>query len=686
MKLNTIFYFFLLVLAISACEDELMMPDLDSAALPSELSLDFQITGDNTGTVTVRPGGQAVTAFSVDFGDGGAASGNLAPGETITHVYDEGVYTVTLEAMNINGQTTTYTEELTVSFLAPENLNVTVTPTAGNPFSIDVTATADLETNFLAYFGEDPDAEPVSFQEGETVSHEYGSVGLYELVIEARSGGAATVSDTIEVNITNPLYLPLTFEDANRAYPFTNFGGATAEVVANPAADDGNTSDRVVKLNKQDGSEVWAGAFVEVGEPIDFSQSQRMSMKVWVPQVGTPVTLKLENAGDGAIFVDDTVYTSVANQWEEVTFDFSEDDLTREYSKVVVFFDIGNAGTGADYYFDDVMMADLGPTLSLPITLESTDLTYDWEEFGGATFELIDNPDANGSNTSAKVGQVIKTEGAQTWGGIAIGLPANIDFTASTQLSMKVWSPAAGIPVMLKVENASDGDIFIEITENTTVANAWETLTFEYEGAEADPNLTREYGKIGVFFNFGNPGTGATYYFDDIAQVGVGGGEEAVNELPVGFESEEIDYALSAFGGATVTIVDNPDAAGENTSARVGQFFKEAGAQTWAGAVTEFPTPIDFTTARKLSMKVWSPAAGIPVMLKVENGSDGDIFIEVTENTTVANAWETLTFDYAGAEADPELTRDYSKVGVFFNFGNPGTGATYYFDDITQVP
>ncbi|MGB3802116.1 MAG: PKD domain-containing protein, partial [Lewinella sp.] len=259
MKLTTIFSFFLLLFLASGCEDDLMMPDLDSAAMPSELSLDFQITGDNTGTVTVRPGGQAVTAFSVDFGDGGAMGTSMAPGETVTHVYDEGVYTVTLEAMNINGETTTYTEELTVSFRAPENLDVTVTPTAGNPLSIDVTATADLETNFLAYFGEDPDEEPVSFQEGETVSYEYGTTGEYELVVEARSGGAATVSDTITVTINNPIFLPLTFEDASKQYNFLGFGGATAEVVDNPDAGGMNTSARVARLNKQQDSEVWAG-------------------------------------------------------------------------------------------------------------------------------------------------------------------------------------------------------------------------------------------------------------------------------------------------------------------------------------------------------------------------------------------------------------------------------------------
>ncbi len=679
MKLTSIVSFLFLLLLIGGCEDEILLPDLATVEAPSELSLDFRITGDNTGTVTLLPGGRGVTAFSLAFGDGGATVEDLSPGESINHVYDEGVYTVTLEAMNINGKTTTYTEELTVSFLAPENLEVAVTPTAGNPLSIDVTATADLETNFLAYFGEDPDEDPVSFQEGETVSHEYGTTGQYELIVVARSGGAATIADTIMVTISNPVFLPLTFEDASKEYNFIGFGGATAEVVDNPDASGSNTSDRVARLTKQQDSETWAGVTLETGGPIDFSDTEEITMQVWSPTAGIPVLMKLENAGDADIFAELTVNTTVANQWETLTFDFSEADLTQDLSKVVLFFDFGNNGTGTDYYFDDIALAGLGPVMTLPLTFESADIAYEWSGFGGASAEIIDNPDASGANTSTRVGQLIKSEGSETWAGAVTELPEPIDFVASQQLSMKVWSPTAGIPVLLKVENGSDAGIFIEVTANTTVANQWEELTFDYTVGDLD----QEYSKVAVFFDFGTAGTGATYYFDDIAQVGVGGGgEEPVVQLPLGFESTDLDYGLIGFGGAGTEIVDNPDATGANTSGRVGKLTKTDGSETWAGAVIELPQAIDFSGTQRLAMKVWSPKAGIPVALKVENAADGNIFIEIVQNTTVANQWEELIFDYSGGD----LTQAYAKVVLFFDLGTAGDGSEYYFDDIRQAP
>ena len=676
MKLTQILSFLLALLLVAACEDDITMPDLASAEPPSELSLDFSITPDNTGTVTVLPGGRGVTAFTVDFGDGAAPSSTLAPGETINHVYDEGVYTVTLEAMNINGATTTYTEELTVSFRAPENLNVTVTPTPGNAMSVDVTATADLETNFLAYFGEDPDADPVSFQEGETVSYVYEAVGSYDIRVVALSGGAASVEDTITVNINNPVLLPLTFEDDTKEYVIAGFGGASAEVVDNPDATGVNTSARVVKLNKSAGSEVWAGAVIELGEAIDFTEVQQLSVKVWSPAAGTPVLLKLENGANADLFAEVTATTTVASQWEELTFDFSGADLSVDYSKVVIFFDFGTSGTGTDYYYDDIMTTGGAPEVSLPLTFDDADLTYVWNGFGGADVTLVDNPDVSAGNPSGRVAQLVKGEGAETWAGSVLELPRPIDFSTNPQLMMKVWSPAAGVPVLLKVENATDAGLFIEVVVNTTVANQWEELTFDYSGG----NLDVEYSKVAVFFNFGNPGTGATYYFDDIRPAG-----EEVEEtlaLPLNFESTTQTFEWTGFGGAAAEIVENPDATGENTSARVVKLNKGDGSETWAGAVLQFPDPIDFSTNQKITMQVWSPTAGIPVLLKVENATDSGVYIEVTQNTTVANAWETLTFDYAAGN----LAADYSKLAVFFDFGTAGTGADYYFDDIRQIP
>ncbi len=691
MKLSAL-SFLLLVLLIGSCDDEVFLPALDEAELPSELSLDFGITNDNTGTVTVRPGGRGVTSFSVDFGDGTSPSATLAPGETVTHVYDEGVYTVSLEAMNINGETTTYTESLTVSYRAPEDLSVSVVRTPGNPLSVDVSATATGETNFLAYFGEDENAEPTSFQEGETVSHVYGSVGTYTVRVVARSGGAATLEDSVTITLDNPVLLPITFEDATKNYAFEGFGGTQVEVIDNPDASGINTSTRVGRLNKQEGSETWAGAVIEVGEPIDFTSQQTLSVKVWSPAAGIPVLLKVENATDAETFIEVIVNTTVANQWETLTFDYGEGDLEQSYSKVAIFFDFGTNGTGADYYFDDVVVGTGGggsgggggTTLDLPLTFESSDLTYTWSGFGGAAAEVIDNPDASGGNTSARVVQLTKEQGSMTWAGAVIELPGPIDLATTPQLTMKVWSPAADIPVLLKVENGSNADIFIEVIVNTTVANAWETLTFDYSGGD----LSQSYSKVAVFFDFGTEGTGATYYFDDIylgeaptTGGGGGGGGEDELSLPLTFESSSLTYTWEGFGGATAGVIDNPDVSDDNPSERVVQLTKEEGSMTWAGAAIALPAPIGLANNSTLTMKVWSPAANIPVLLKVENGSNADIFIEVIANTTVANGWETLTFDYSGGD----LTQSYSKLAVFFDFGTAGTGATYYFDDIASA-
>jgi len=59
--------------------------------------------------------------------------------------------------------------------------------------------------------------------------------------------------------------------------------------------------------------------------------------------------------------------------------------------------------------------------------------------------------------------------------------------------------------------------------------------------------------------------------------------------------------------------------------------------------------------------------------------------------TTVANAWETLTFNFANPVSGTpalDLSYDYNRVIIFFNFGVDGATAgaqTYYFDDVFFV-
>lgn len=504
------FFALLLLLVAVGCTEDDELPQISDAPVPSNISALFTIASDNSGLVTIQPNGQAVTAYNVFYGDGSDEFAELSPGESAQHVYTEGTYTVTIEAMGINGAVTEFSQDLTVSFIAPENLQVEILPVAGDPFSIDVIATAELETFFEVFFGETEDEEPTPFMEGETVRHTYSATGDYIVRVVARSGGSASTEFVDTITISNPLLLPIDFESTTQNYEFINFGGAESSVVANPDISEGNMSARVGQLFKSDGSEVWAGSFLELGEPIDFSQNQQISIKTWSPQAGIPVLMKLENATDSEIFLEVQQTNTVANEWEELIFDFSTLDLSQEYHRVVIFFDFGTNGTGVNYYFDDIKLTDGLPEVAFPIDFENIDVAF--TGFGGAEAEVVDNPDPSTINTSNRVVSFTKNDGAETWGGVFFDMDNPIDFAAGEKVRMKVWSPQEGAVVILKFENLADSDIATEVQVPTTVANEWEVLEFDFTGV--DPS--NDYQRVVLFFDFGNNGTGESYYFDDL--------------------------------------------------------------------------------------------------------------------------------------------------------------------------
>jgi hypothetical protein len=125
-----------------------------------------------------------------------------------------------------------------------------------------------------------------------------------------------------------------------------------------------------------------------------------------------------------------------------------------------------------------------------------------------------------------------------------------------------------------------------------------------------------------------------------------------------------------------VQVIANPDVSGMNTTANVAEFTKPTGAETWAGTFFEVATPLDFTTYSNISLKSWSPKVGAVVKVKLEN-ADASITHEIDVNTTGANSWEELTYDFSGAPA-----ADYVRVVVFFDFGNGGDDTVYYYDEL----
>jgi hypothetical protein len=311
-----------------------------------------------------------------------------------------------------------------------------------------------------------------------------------------------------------------------------------------------------------------------------------------------------------------------------------------------------------------------------------------------------------------------------------------VAFTGSAQtMTVRVWSPDAGIPVRLKLEDIADPAKSVE-TQATTTAVGWQTLTFDFGNAVSGTpvlNLTTTYNKASIFFNFGVVGTGKTYYFDDITFVtGTG-----TNTVLVTFDEKNFDNTesqpstLTGFGGAENSVVigyaDGGVPADGSKSGKLAKVVKNAG-ETYAGTSVQrkpndaVPTIPLSALATKMTVRVYSAYIGMRVHLKVENSTYSPVNTETDAFTTTANTWETLTFDFgpSGPHAIPTGPTSYSttkltqtlsdaliaatarglngtntfnKISIFFDYGLGDAGyaampstRTYYFDDLKFTP
>ena len=684
----------LLLCMIAACKKE-SFSDIafaKTATAPAKLSAMFDITQDNTGLVTITPNGEGTVSYDVYYGDNSTTPATVVAGKSIKHVYAEGTYTVKITGKNINGETVQVTQPLTVSFKAPENLTVAV---ATSSLSVSISAAAKYETMFRVYYGDSNNVTPVpftSFLEGQTVTHSYANAGTYIVKVVALSGGAATTQYLDTIKVARQIDLPVTFEDSKTDYTLSDFGGNQSTVAADPA----NAGNKVMKSVKTAGAEVWAGT--TLGTAAGFAalipvtnNASKMSARIYSPVAGAVIKLKIEDHKDPTHSVETNTKTTVANQWETLVFDFSVPaagtsplNASYAYDKASVFFNFGNSGDGKTYYFDDLVM--LSPALAQinwPVTFENPGTDFTVTDFRGtSTADALDP-----ANASNHVKKTIKNNGAEVWAGVTAGTASGfatvVPLTAvSSKMSVRVYAPAAGITVKLKIEDHTAGANSAETDVQTTVANQWETLIFDLSNpASGTPafNPAYKYDKASLFFDFGNNGDGKAYYWDDIRFL-----RQA--DLPVTFENPDTDYTVTDFGSNQTVTAPDPIAAG-NT---VKKTTKPNGAEVWAGTTVGTPagfaTVIPVTATRtKMTVRVYSPAAGLTIKLKIEEHANGANAVETDIKTSVANQWETLTFDFTvNSAGTPALNPafHYDKASIFFDFGTAGNGKVFYWDDV----
>ena len=202
-----------------------------------------------------------------------------------------------------------------------------------------------------------------------------------KLGFEMGLSNADVIIDNVSISVTdavNNLDLPITFDDPEVDYLLEDFGGNASDIIVDPT----DAENKVVRSIKTGSAELWAGT--TVGQPTGFlnpipfsADATTMSVRVWSPLADIPIRLKVEKAGDPNISVETEARTTVANEWETLVFDFSNQasgtaaiNFENIYNKASIFFNFGT--TGADsgeqtYYWDDIIFGGESTATAPPV-------------------------------------------------------------------------------------------------------------------------------------------------------------------------------------------------------------------------------------------------------------------------------------------------------------------------------
>ncbi|HEV7332279.1 MAG TPA: hypothetical protein VGN63_14675 [Flavisolibacter sp.] len=157
--------------------------------------------------------------------------------------------------------------------------------------------------------------------------------------------------------------------------------------------------------------------------------------------------------------------------------------------------------------------------------------------------------------------------------------------------------------------------------------------------------------------------------------------------LPITFEDVNTNYFFGTFGGGQqFATVDNPNASGLNTSAKVGRFTR--GHEGWSGTYSPLNTPIDMAAGKKIKVLAYNPdpaLIGKSLNVELEVGSSLANGVAVRKTAfTKSGAWEELEFDFSTIAAIP-ATEKFSQLVLRFNDAADGAGSVIYIDNIRQT-
>ncbi|PQJ78714.1 PKD domain-containing protein [Polaribacter porphyrae] len=728
-KIKNLYKFFFLLLIVVACDEELRdISFAQSIELPSNISATYDVTQDNTGLVTITPTADSTVSYEVYFGDNTPDPAIVTQGENVQHTYAEGTYQVKIVASNLNGDKVEATQQLVVSFKAPQNLVVVIENDAAISKQVNITANADFATMYEFDSGETGVTQPVANGNiGNTISYQYATAGTYSVKVIAKGAAIATTEYAVDFEVTEilaPIVAASKPPTRNDVDVISIFSDAYTDVTLDELPTSwsvGNfeavnlNNDNVWKLTSLD----FLGMVTNYTNGIDVSAMEKLHIDYWVPEgVTNELLIKIVNTVDGGEDIE-SLGTTVTGSWQSIDIDmtgFDGGNLANKEKITQILID--SDGIAGVVYVDNFYFYKAPSGVSPPLLSDDFEGNGNIPAFSGdaAGANIIDNPQNNAGNFSNKILEYTDTGGQY----------ANIQFTAPTKFDLKngqsvfsinLYVPSSSITgnqtnqVSLKLQNSDlGGNSWQTQTEiiKTIVLDQWQTVTFDFvndnwinlnnNGVDPDPVDRTDLDKVVIQLNSENNNDAVTGYIDDF-YYGVAQVQDTAPIVKDGFEGQGTIPAWVGDAAGANTSFANPFVNADNNSATVLEYTDTGG--QYANVNFTVANKFNLVNKSKFSIKIYVPSSSISgsqnnqVSLKLQNSDlGGNSWQTQTEiiKTIVLDQWQVITFDFVndnwinlnnnGVDPDPIDRTDLDKVVIQINGENNNDTVTAYIDNV----
>lgn len=149
--------------------------------------------------------------------------------------------------------------------------------------------------------------------------------------------------------------------------------------------------------------------------------------------------------------------------------------------------------------------------------------------------------------------------------------------------------------------------------------------------------------------------------------------------MPIDFATNEDSFV--PFGGTSFSLRADPD----DGANQVGEFFN--GGAVWEGFFLDLNPQLDLDERQLITLRFYAfDGNAHNVMVKLENGTNPNVEVQVAASATGSAAWQNLSFDFTNAQFSDgsgatNATGQYTRVTIFID--GPGTTpGTFLIDDV----